>query len=254
MLRGLVTAIRTLTLLPVPGREADRFSSSLYWFPVVGLMIGTVQATLAWAGAKAGWVELAALLALGGGVVLTRGLHADGLADMADGFFGGRTKDARLRIMKDPNVGSFGAMALIVVTLFKWVCLLELVRYGAFGMIAGGVMLARMVQVFLAARLSYARAEGGTATAFVEGAGTVHLLIAFVSGLLLLLPLVHFDPLKSALLTLAAIGPASAVGFLSWRKIEGVTGDVLGACSELTEAFVWLAAVLILKFTISVPV
>ncbi len=254
MMRGLVTAIRTLTLLPVPGKEAERFSSSLYWIPIVGLMIGAIQAGLAWAGARAGWVELAALLALGGGVVLSRGLHADGLADMADGFFGGRSKEAALRIMKDPNVGSFGAIALIVVTLFKWVCLLELVRYGAFGMIAGGVMLARMAQVMLAARLPYARAEGGTATAFVEGAGTLHLMVAFVTGVLLLLPLVHFDPMRALLLTLSAIVSASATGILSWHKIGGVTGDVLGACSELTEAFVWFVAALSLKITISGPI
>ena len=253
MLNGLVTALRTLTLLPVPGKDAERFSSSLYWFPIVGLMIGAVQAGLAWAGAAAGWPELAAMIALGGGVMLTRGLHADGLADLADGFFGGRSKEAALRIMKDPNVGSFGALALIVVTLLKWVCLLELVRYGAFGMLVAGVMLARMAQVLLAARLPYARSEGGTATAFVEGAGTSHLLVAILSSLLLLLPLVNFDPLKAAILTGSGIASASAVGLLSWRKIRGVTGDVLGTCSELTEAAVWLSAALIFKFPFSGP-
>jgi adenosylcobinamide-GDP ribazoletransferase len=248
MLSGLVTAIRTLTLLPVPGKDAERFSASLYWFPFAGLLIGAVQALLAWAGAKTGWAEMAALLALGGGVVLTRGLHADGLADLADGFFGGRSREAALRIMKDPNVGSFGSMALIVVTLLKWVCLLELVRYGAFGMVAAGVMLARMAQVLLAARLPYARAEGGTATAFVEGAGTAHLVAALLSGSLLIMPLVNFSISKAAILTASAVGSASVVGFLSWRKIRGVTGDVLGTCSEVTEVFVWLSAVIICKF------
>jgi adenosylcobinamide-GDP ribazoletransferase len=248
MLNGLVTALRTLTLLPVPGKDAERFSSSLYWFPIVGLLIGAVQAGLARAGAAAGWPELAALLALGGGVIMTRGLHADGLADLADGFFGGRSKEAALRIMKDPNVGSFGALALIVVTLLKWICLLELVRHGAFGMLAAGVMIARMAQVLLAARLPYARAEGGTATAFVEGAGTAHLLVALLCSVLLLLPLVNFDLLKAAVLMGSGVVSVSAVGFLSWRKIRGVTGDVLGTCSELTEAAVWLSAALVCKF------
>ncbi|NTW52604.1 MAG: adenosylcobinamide-GDP ribazoletransferase [Chlorobiaceae bacterium] len=248
---GLVTALRTLTLLPVPGKDAGRFSSSLYWFPIVGLMIGAFQALLAWAGTQVGWVELAALLALACGVLLSGGLHADGLADLADGFFGGRNREAALRIMKDPNVGSFGAIALIVVSLSKWVFLLELVRHGAFGMIAAGVMLARMAQVLLAARLPYARAEGGTATAFVEGAGTTHLLIALLSSLLLLMPLVNYDPLKALLLTLSAIVSASATGLLSWRKIGGVTGDVLGTCSELTELLVWLTAALICKYPFS---
>ncbi|NTU58275.1 MAG: adenosylcobinamide-GDP ribazoletransferase [Chlorobiaceae bacterium] len=248
---GLVTAIRTLTILPVPGRDAERFSASLYWFPLVGLLVGALQALPAMAGAAAGWLELAALLALASGGILTRGLHADGLADLADGFFGGRDREASLRIMKDPNVGSFGALALIVVTLFKWVCLLELVRHGAFGMIAAGVMLARMSQVLLAERLPYARAEGGTATAFVEGAGISHLVVALLSALILLMPLVHFDPFKAGFLMAGAVGSASAVGLLSWRKIRGVTGDVLGACSESTEVVVWIIAVLICKYPLS---
>jgi adenosylcobinamide-GDP ribazoletransferase len=247
MLRGLVTALRTLTILPVPGKDAERFSDSLFWFTIVGLLLGSAEAVLAWVGVLAGWPEMAALLALGGGVVLTRGLHADGLADLADGFFGGRNREAALRIMKDPNVGSFGALALILIMLFKWVCLLELVRHGTFGTIAAGVMLARMSQVMLAAAMPYARAEGGTATAFVEGAGWPHLLVALLSACAMLGVLPAGKPLRSIVLMGAALLSALFVGALSRRKIAGVTGDVLGACSEVTELFVWCVAVLLLK-------
>jgi adenosylcobinamide-GDP ribazoletransferase len=248
MAGGLVTALRTLTALPVPGRDAERFSDSLYWFPLVGLVIGTLEALLARVGVFAGWFEMAALLALGGGIVLTRGIHADGLADLADGFFGGRNREAALRIMKDPNVGSFGSLALILVMLFKFVCLLELVRYGAFGTMIAGVMLARMGQVVLAARLPYARAEGGTATAFVEGAGWPHFVVAVASVFVFLLYPVGFGWPRALFLMASAAASTLALGLLSRRKIGGVTGDVLGACSELTETFVWFAAVLSLRF------
>ena len=248
MLRGLVTALRTLTILPVPGRDAERFSDSLYWFPLAGLVIGTLEALLARFGVLAGWYEMAALLALGGGIVLTRGLHADGLADLADGFFGGRNREAALRIMKDPNVGSFGSLALMLVLLFKYVCLLELVRYQAFGTLTAGVMLARMGQVALAMWLPYARAEGGTATAFVEGAGWSHLFVALASAFALLLYPVGFGWERALFLMASAFASTFALGLLSRRKIGGVTGDVLGACSELTEAFVWFAAMLSIRF------
>jgi adenosylcobinamide-GDP ribazoletransferase len=248
MLRGLVTALRTLTALPVPGRDAGRFSDSLYWFPLVGLVIGTLEALLARFGVLAGWYEVAALLALGGGIILTRGLHADGLADLADGFFGGRNREAALRIMKDPNVGSFGSLALILVMLFKFVCLLELARYGAFGTMTAGVLLARMGQVLLATWLPYARAEGGTATAFVEGAGWPHLVVAVASAFVLLLYPVGFGWSRALFLMASAAASTLALGLLSRRKIGGVTGDVLGACSELTETFVWFAAVLSIRF------
>ncbi|MBN1929176.1 MAG: adenosylcobinamide-GDP ribazoletransferase [Chlorobiaceae bacterium] len=247
MLGGLVTALRTLTALPVPGRDAERFSSSFYWFPAVGLVIGGVVALLARAGMAAGWPELGAVLALLGGVTLTRGLHADGLADLADGFFGGRSREAALRIMKDPNVGSFGSLALVGIMLFKFVCLLELARAGAYGMIAAGVVLSRTAQVLLAARMPYARSEGGTATAFVRDAGWPHLFVASISGIALLFVLLGGQVAPSVILVIGALIALLFVGWLSHRKIGGVTGDVLGACSELVEAAVWLVAALWVK-------
>ena len=242
---GLVTALRTLTVLPVPGKEAERFSSSLHWFTLVGLLLGALQAGLAWLGMAAGWPELAAILPLIGGVLLTRGLHADGLADLADGFFGGRTRSARLRIMKDPNVGSFGTLSLVLVLFLKWVALTRLVRHGGFDIIATGAVLARMSQVVLAERLPYARQEEGTATAFVNGAGLPHLVTAMVSAGALVSFLMRFDLFGSVVLMGVALVSAAGMGFLSLRRIGGVTGDVLGAASEITEALVWTVGALL---------
>jgi adenosylcobinamide-GDP ribazoletransferase len=247
MMAGLITALRTLTVLPVPGREAVQFSSSLYWFTFVGLLLGVVEAGLAWIGMSAGWPELAALLPVIAGILITRGLHADGLADLADGFFGGRTRESVLRIMKDPNVGSFGALALMLLLFLKWVSLLRIVRSGGFGIIVSGVMLARMAQVVLAARLPYARPEGGTASVFVNGAGLPHLWAALVSGVAMLFLLMRFEPVPSFLLLLAALGTSAALGLLTLRRIGGVTGDVLGAASEITEALVWTVGALLLR-------
>jgi adenosylcobinamide-GDP ribazoletransferase len=247
MFRGLVTAFRTLTVLPVPGREAERFSSSLHWFTTVGLLLGLVEAGLAMLGILAGWPELAAFLPVAGGLLLTRGLHADGLADLADGFFGGRDRESALRIMKDSSVGAFGAIALSMLFLLKWVVLLRLVRIGAYGTIAAGVVLARMAQVVLAERLPYARSVGGTATEFVNGAGVAHLATAVLSGCLIGALLARFDPALSIVLPVAALAMAVLVGMLSMRKIGGVTGDVLGAVSELTETAVWMAGAFLLS-------
>lgn len=246
MFEGLVTAVRTLTVLPFPGKDAERFSDSLYWFPLVGLLLGAAQALLAWAGAATGWDELAALLVLLAGVLLTRGIHADGLADLADGFFGGREREKRLRIMKDPTVGSFGAVALILLMLLKWIAALRLIQYGAYGVIASGVVLARMAQVILAERLPYARSEGGTAVSFVNGAGIGHLLVALLSASFFISMLMRFDPLAVSVLLITSFLTAAGVAVLSWRMIGGVTGDVLGAVSELTEAVVWTSGALLL--------
>ena len=87
MWRGLVTAIRTLTILPIPGRDAESVAAALYWFPLVGLLVGLLQWGLGeciGTIAAKGWPAGAAAVVLVGGAVLTRGLHLDGLADWAD--------------------------------------------------------------------------------------------------------------------------------------------------------------------------
>lgn len=244
VLSGLVTALRTLTVLPVPGRESDTFSRSLFWFPVVGLLLGIMEASIGFFSSLTGWNELSAALVLLGGLALSRGMHADGLADLADGFWGGRTRESILRIMKDPNVGSFGAIALFAMMQLKWVALVKLVGMGAFEFIAAGVLLARQVQVLLASALPYARKEGGTAQAFVGGAGALHSVVTSLLTLLFLLPLLYADLSALVVLIAAALVAALLTGALSWRKIGGITGDVLGAGSEVTELFVWLAAAL----------
>ncbi len=246
MLRGLVTALRTLTVLPVPGRDAETFSNSLYWFPLVGLLVGAVQAGIGYLIMFSGWEEFAAAAVLCAGVILTRGIHADGFADVADGFFGGSTVEKRLRIMKDPAVGSFGAIGLILLFLFKWAVLVKLLAFGLYSWILYGCMLARTVQVFLAGSLPYARPEKGTASGFVEGTGKRHLGTAFSLSLAVLLFLPTVSVLQPVTAVLAASVAGSCVAALSRAKIKGVTGDVLGASSEVTELFVWGAGVFFL--------
>ncbi len=243
-IRGLVTAFRTLTILPLPGRDTDRFSTALYWFPAAGLFIGSVQVCCAFAVAMSGWHELAGLAMIISGVMLTRGLHADGLADLADGFWGGKTKESTLRIMKDPNVGSFGALALILLMLVKWVAVLKLVELQAYAPLVSGVLLARWSQVMLASTMPYARSEGGTAQTFVTGAGVPHLLVTTIASISMLWLILYAKPELIVVALSAALASTVCTGYLSYRKIGGVTGDVLGAASEFCEASVWISCAL----------
>lgn len=251
MLRGLVTAIRTLTVLPTPGRDAARPASALPWFPLVGGLLGLLVFLPAWGLELVGdqWPEvgvykwpagLAALLVLFG-ALLTGGLHLDGLADWADGFFGAREREKILAIMKDPRKGTFGVAALVLVLLLKWAALARIVEWtGLLPWIIAVAATSRFCQVELAASLPYARAEGGTAAPFVTGARPWHRVVAFILVMAV---------------CVGACGPAGAgaplVGWMvmrffrrRWRKrIGGVTGDLLGAGSELVEtALLFIAA------------
>ncbi|HOX07863.1 MAG TPA: adenosylcobinamide-GDP ribazoletransferase [Planctomycetota bacterium] len=242
MLRGLVTALRTLTILPVPGRDAEGFGSALPFFPLVGALLGAAIWGLVEACGQLpdyGWSMGAAAAAVVGGIVLTRGLHLDGLADWADGFGGGRDRESTLRIMKDPAIGAFGAMALASVLLLKFAAVARLAASGTALWLVAAATVSRTVQVDLMVSLPYARAEGGKAGPFVQGARGWHLAAALAAVLVILLGI--FGPLGAAAL---AAGWLFGRLFGLWcrRRVGGVTGDLLGAGSELVETALLVAA------------
>lgn len=242
MLRGLVTALRTLTILPVPGRDAESLASSLPFFALVGALIGAFLFGLAAACGHLpdqGWPALGAAAAVVGGILITRALHLDGLADWADGFGGGRDRESTLRIMKDPAVGAFGVIALVSVLLLKWVAVSRLIEHHTALWVVAACAVSRTVQVDLAAWLPYARTEGGKAEAFVKGARTAHLVTALVVALVLVVGI--FGPLGALALGLGGIF-GRAFGLWCRARVGGVTGDLLGAASELTETLILLAA------------
>ncbi len=235
--RGFTTAMRTLTALPVQGEEAASPRDALPWFSTVGFVLAVlvyaVVAVALWIGSPAWSAAVLAVMAL---AVLTRGLHLDGLADWADGFWGSRDRDRALAIMKDSHIGAFGAMALMLVLLGKWACIAELIETGALTWVFAALMFSRACQVYLAVALSYARPEGGTAAAFVAEADERSMWIAAGVALAVSLALgLGWGAVMAAVAVFAA-----AKGFAVWckRRVGGITGDLLGAANELMELLV----------------
>ncbi len=231
-LHGITTAFRTLSILPVPGRDAERFSDALYWFPVVGLVLGGILALTGMILAPLS-PPITAVILLLEGTLLTRGFHLDGLADCADGFGGGHTPERSLEIMKDSHVGAFGVMALVLNLLLKAACLYGLIRAGAWSWIPLAYVLSRMGQVSQIVEQPYARRQG-IVSRFIEGAAPKHRNTVWLIGMLLGIGLLG---LRAGI---AAWGVAillqKGIGAYSRRRIGGITGDVLGATSELLEA------------------
>ncbi len=238
MLRGFVTALRTLSVLPVPGRDADNNASALPWFPLVGCLLGlVVYGVSVLCGRLPGgpWPEGTAALLVLVGIVLTRGFHLDGLSDWADGFWASRNRDRILEIMKDSAVGTFGTLALIIVLMIKWVSLARLIASDRAVWIVAAYIVSRTIQVDLAATFSYARSGGGTAAGFVDGASFHHRAVSLVLAVILLA--VVCGPTGIAVLVPAWL-VGRALGMWSRKRIGGVTGDVLGAASELVETVI----------------
>jgi len=242
MPRALVTALRTLTILPVKGREAGDVADALRWFPVVGLLLGLLLWGVARgvsALAPGGWPAGAALAVVVADVLLTRGFHLDGLADWADGFWGGWDREGTLRIMKDSRTGAFGVLAIVCALLARWVAVARLVEFGGLLWLPVAAVVARAMTVELAVWLPYARPEGGTGRAFVDGARLSHYLWSVVSAWAILC------------IMLGPVGPlALGLGWLlvspygAWcrRRLGGVTGDLLGAGTEIVETAVLIVA------------
>jgi adenosylcobinamide-GDP ribazoletransferase len=246
MLRGLVTAFRTLTIIPIPGRDASKLSDSLPFFPVVGFALGALLWLVSLIDrfiSDSGWPMGIAVLMLLANIISTRALHLDGLADFADALGGGWDKRKRLEIMKDSSLGVFGGVAVIVALLCKWLAFSRLVSAGSTLWVILIFIIARTMQVHLAVRLDYARVEGGTASSFVQGASTYHCISAYVITTIAALV---FGPLGLGALAVAAI--------ITWmyevwcrQKIGGITGDLLGAGNEIVEVTLLLVAAMLGK-------
>lgn len=232
---GLTTAFRTLTILPVPGRDASEPAASLPFFPVVGGVLGLVLWVISLSNGlfpDSGWPGGVAALMLITGSLLTRGLHLDGLADLTDALGGGWDRERRLEIMKDAQLGVFGAVALVLVLLTKWIALTRLASSGTSIWVILVLAVSRTMQVDLAVRLPYARAEGGTAHAYVAGAARWHRIVA--TAIALGIAIGGYGPLG---LGVIAVGIGITRMFGAWcrSRLGGITGDLLGAGNELVE-------------------
>jgi adenosylcobinamide-GDP ribazoletransferase len=245
----LYRTARFATRLPLPvlAREnddpvvpADRFAPP---FVVCGLIIGAagglVAGLLALLGASGLISAFAAVAAM---ILLTGALHEDGLADCADGFGGGRTRERKLEIMRDPAIGSYGVLALILSVGVRVAALAALADLGPWLPLLALLAtqpLSRALAMALAHRLPHARPEGASARLGRPSARAAGLSIAmgFVcAGIALLLAL----PPGAALLSLVALLAASAaaawlVYLAAERQIDGQTGDVLGAAQQLSD-------------------
>ncbi|VIO67945.1 adenosylcobinamide-GDP ribazoletransferase [Bradyrhizobium ivorense] len=239
-LDDLRTAIAFLTRLPMPhpdGARPENFARAQRLFPVVGALIGAAIGLFCMLLRAAGVPDLAAAaLALGGGALLTGALHEDGLADVADGFGGGRDVAAKLEIMRDSRLGTYGALALLVSFAAKLAALAAIPNGVVVQSLIAAHALGRGVLPWLSISLSNARSDGLAANAGrPDGTiAAIAVVIALVIALLML-------PFASALLAAIAAGAAALImAWLAKRQIGGLTGDVLGGAEQVAETAILL--------------
>jgi adenosylcobinamide-GDP ribazoletransferase len=239
LIDDLRVGIAFLTRLPMPhpdGASSPNFLRAHRVFPLVGAAMGGMIG-LSYLGLLATNIPTfgAASLALGVGALLTGGLHEDGLADLADGFGGGRDKAAKLEIMRDSRLGTFGALVLLVAFAAKLSALADLPLGAVLPSLITAHAVARAPMTFMAMIMPNARTDGLSAAAGRPSIATA--IAAVVAATVSIVALPWTEALGSVL---AAAGGALAIGVLAQRQIGGQTGDVLGAAEQVGEIAVLL--------------
>lgn len=215
----------------------ESFGRSVKFFPAVGAVLGLIlagAALLSQNAAAALGVTLpphaAAALFVALPILLTGGLHTDGFMDTMDGIFSGRPKEKMLEIMKDSRVGANGVTAFALLILCKWSLLVDLPPAHTATALFVMPVVSRMAMVMGIALFPYARPEG-IGKAFAEYAGGRTLPAAFLLGALFLLPCGTTAAIS------AAVAAVFALLFCRYvtKVLGGLTGDVYGALTELSE-------------------
>jgi adenosylcobinamide-GDP ribazoletransferase len=239
-LDDLRIAAGLLTRIPVPHPEAAHpgdLARAERAFPLIGAAVGALVGLVYLLLLATGIPALAAAaLALGASALATGGFHEDGLADLADGFGGGRDRAAKLEIMRDSRLGTYGALILLVSFSAKMAALAALPRSAAIPGLIATHALARGPLPLVAMIMPNARSDG-----LATAAGRVEPFVATTAAVLALIIALVCLPPMAALMAAAATGlGAAAVAVLAKRQIGGITGDVLGAAEQVGETAVLL--------------
>ncbi|SBT65199.1 cobalamin-5'-phosphate synthase [Micromonospora sediminicola] len=246
---GVRLALTTFTTAPLRAGRVDRATAgtAMALAPAVGALLGALLGgVLLLAGAVTPPL-VAAGLTVGLGALLTRGLHLDGLADTVDALGSYRRGEAALKIMKQPDVGPFGVVALVLVLLLQTAVLAELVGRDAVAALAAVVAgtAAGRLGVTLACRRGVPAARPEGLGALVAGTvGWVAPTVGALAVALLAAPAVPGRPWQGPLAVLGALAVAAGLLRHLVRRFGGITGDVLGALVEIVTTLSYLGLVL----------
>ena len=239
-LRRFLAAVQYFTRLPVPawvGHSQAQLDGAARYFPAVGALVGSLGA-LALLAAHALWpTPVAVVLAMLTSALVTGAFHEDGLADAVDGLGGSFDRTRALEIMKDSRIGSFAALALILIFLVKYAALCSVAAPAGALLLIAGHTVSRATNVFLIRTLPYVRDEDRSrAKPLVQSVSIATVTVASATAIAALLPV--------GLRALAGLAGVVLVTF-AWRRIlvrrlGGYTGDCLGASQQIAECAFYL--------------
>lgn len=245
-MNSLLSAIRFLTIIPIRTKEEaeEKLSCALVYFPAVGFLLGGILAGLnlflTFLSFNPILTNTILVVAL---IILTGALHLDGLADTLDAFASGKDREGMLEIMRDPHIGTMGALGLISVILLKIAIVSSLDNNIKNTALIFMCVLSRWSLIAAIYLFSYARNEG-KAKAFFGNLTLKELILSTAFTLLFVCMIWRW---KGLLVFLVALIFMYLFNRYAAKRIGGITGDILGATLELNEVFILGASMLMFK-------
>lgn len=237
-MRNFLIALQFLTIIPINTKLANdknNLALSTVYFPLIGLLLGLILAgtnsLLSVIPLQQSLTNIILVILL---IILTGGLHLDGLADTFDAILSRKNKFEMLKIMRDSRIGTMGVLSLICIILIKLALLASLDATIKNVSLILMCLLSRYSLVFSMFLFPYAREEG-KAKAFIEGMNIKIFSLATIIALACAIILWQIKGLVSFILVVIFI---FLIGKFITKKIGGITGDTLGAVNELAEVFV----------------
>lgn len=231
---SFLLALQFLTVIPLKIQKLSErdIAYSMIYFPVVGLLLGLVLAganiLLISLGFKQIATDVSAIILL---IILTGGLHLDGLSDTADAILSRKNKDEMLKIMRDSRIGVMGALSLISIILLKISFLSSVNLPTKTTALILMCVLSRWSLVFAIFLFPYARSDG-KAKVFTQG---INSKITYLATAITLLIAVLTLGLRGVLILVVTAMCVYLIGKFVTKKLGGITGDTLGAINELIE-------------------
>ena len=235
---NFLSAIGFLTILPVPNAAKTFDGKQVIYFPLVGLIIGGMLWTVNWFFSCFANAEIRVIVDVLFLTIITGALHLDGLADSADGLFSHRSREQILEIMKDSRIGVMGVLALIFCLLFKIEGIAGIKNSVSSLWLIIIPALSRVAQVLGLTLLEHVRPQGALAIDFYQRKNWTNLLFCPVP-----IGLIFYLDFAMALIALLVFSVLISGLFCFYKKmIGGITGDTIGATTEIVEAFFFIFA------------
>jgi len=243
-MKRFLIALQFLTILPVKikseVKEID-FGASLLYFPVAGLLIGLLLSLSALSfSLLPDLVKSAMILTLS--IFITGGIHLDGFADTCDGFYGNKSVEKILEIMRDSRIGAMGVIGIASLLLLKFSLIASFPEVALWKILIVMPVFSRWSLELACHSTRYARPEG-KAKYFIEYSRKRDLVIG---GIFTLVVSVLLMSLKCMVLFFISLVPVLALIYYIKRKIGGMTGDTIGAVNEIAEACILIFGLILI--------